>query len=94
MIPDEIGGYRKGLAPPGEEKSSALLSFSAAPTPILFPPLLSWTHYLILMRVENQQARAFYEIEAGRESWSTRELERQVAALLYERVADTAFSFA
>ncbi len=38
-------------------------------------------------RVENPQARAFYEIEAGRESWSTRELERQVGSLLYERVA-------
>ncbi len=33
------------------------------------------------------RARAFYEIEAARESWSTRELERQVASLLYERVA-------
>ena len=53
----------------------------------IFPPLLSWTHYLFLIRVENPQARAFYEIEAARESWSTRELERQVASLLYERVA-------
>ncbi len=54
---------------------------------MLFPPLLSWTHYLIPMRVESPRARAFYEIEAARESWSTRELERQVASLLYERVA-------
>jgi predicted nuclease of restriction endonuclease-like (RecB) superfamily len=54
---------------------------------VLFPPLLSWSHYLALMRIENPQARAFYEIEAAREVWSTRELERQIVSLLYERLA-------
>jgi len=54
---------------------------------VLFPPLLSWTHYLALIRVDAPQARAFYEIEAAREGWSTRELERQIASLLYERLA-------
>ena len=39
------------------------------------------------MRVVNETARAFYEIEAVRESWSSRELERQVASLLFERLA-------
>jgi predicted nuclease of restriction endonuclease-like (RecB) superfamily len=33
------------------------------------------------MRVANPDARAFYETEAARESWSTRELERQIASL-------------
>ena len=41
----------------------------------------------MLLRVQNEQARAFYEIEAARESWSVRELERQVAALLFERLS-------
>jgi serine/threonine protein kinase len=52
-----------------------------------FPPILGWSHYLALLRVHDQQARAFYEIEAAREAWSVRELERQIAALLFERLA-------
>ncbi len=39
------------------------------------------------MRITNPDARAFYEIEASREGWSTRQLERQVGALLFERLA-------
>ncbi|HWO18723.1 MAG TPA: PDDEXK nuclease domain-containing protein [Kofleriaceae bacterium] len=53
----------------------------------MFPPQLGWTHYLVLLRVTNPMARAFYEIEAVREGWSSRELERQVASLLFERLA-------
>jgi hypothetical protein len=37
----------------------------AATGPAPFPPYLGWTHYLILMRVANPTARAFYEIEAA-----------------------------
>lgn len=65
-------------------KGSSALSFS---TGALFPPTLSWTHYLVLMRITRPDARAFYEIECSREAWSTRELERQVASLLFERLA-------
>jgi predicted nuclease of restriction endonuclease-like (RecB) superfamily len=53
----------------------------------MFPPALGWTHYLILMRVANPTARAFYEIEAVRECWSTRQLERQIGSLLFDRLA-------
>jgi predicted nuclease of restriction endonuclease-like (RecB) superfamily len=52
-----------------------------------FPSALGWTHYLILMRVPRPEARAFYEIEAVREAWSTRQLERQIGALLFDRLA-------
>lgn len=52
-----------------------------------FPQSLSWTHYLILLKVTNPAARSFHEIEAAREGWSSRELERQVASLLFERLA-------
>lgn len=38
---------------------------------------LSWTHYRLLLKVENPLARAFYEGEAAQGAWSTRELERQ-----------------
>lgn len=48
---------------------------------------LSWTHYRILLRVENPDARSFYENEAVNARWSTRELERQVNSLLFERLA-------
>ncbi|MBM4320485.1 MAG: DUF1016 domain-containing protein, partial [Deltaproteobacteria bacterium] len=48
---------------------------------------LGWSHYLILTRVRDPQAREFYEIEAAREAWATRQLERQIASLLFERLA-------
>lgn len=50
-------------------------------------PNFSWTHYRILLRVDKPQARAFYEIEAIKNNWSARELERQKNSLLYERLA-------
>jgi predicted nuclease of restriction endonuclease-like (RecB) superfamily len=49
-------------------------------------PHLSWTHYRLLTKVESEQARSFYEIEAVRNHWSSRELERQIGSLLYERL--------
>jgi predicted nuclease of restriction endonuclease-like (RecB) superfamily len=51
-----------------------------------FSSELSWTHYRLLMRVENQQARSFYEIEAVQGRWSTPDLERQINSLLFERL--------
>jgi predicted nuclease of restriction endonuclease-like (RecB) superfamily len=50
-------------------------------------PNLSWTHYRTLLRVDKREARDFYEIEATRNNWSARELERQIDSLLYERLA-------
>lgn len=48
---------------------------------------LSWTHYRLLLRVDNPDARAFYEAEAVNARWSTRELERQINSLLFDRLA-------
>lgn len=48
---------------------------------------LSWSHYLILMRIERVEERRFYEIEAAQQDWSVRELSRQVGSCLYERLA-------
>ena len=48
---------------------------------------LSWSHYLILMRIENTDERAFYEVEAANNNWSLRELERQLKSSLFERLA-------
>lgn len=48
---------------------------------------LCWTHYRLLLRVQKPEARAFYEVEAANEKWSTRQLERQINSLLFERLA-------
>lgn len=48
---------------------------------------LSWSHYLVLMRIENPEARSFYEIECTQQQWSVRQLSRQVGSSLYERLA-------
>jgi predicted nuclease of restriction endonuclease-like (RecB) superfamily len=50
-------------------------------------PNLSWTHYRTLLRVDKPEARAFYEIEAIKNNWAAREMERQINSLLYERLA-------
>ena len=47
---------------------------------------LSWTHYRLLMRVENDNARQFYTDEAVKSQWSTRQLERQINIFFYERL--------
>jgi len=52
----------------------------------LFSAALAWSHYVVLIRVTRPEARAFYEIEAARECWSVRELERQIGALLFDRL--------
>ena len=49
-------------------------------------PELSWTHYRILLRVENPQARDWYMVEAVSQHWSSRALERQIGTLYYERL--------
>jgi DUF1016 N-terminal domain len=51
-----------------------------------FQPDLSWSHYRILMRVQKPDARSFYEVECAKARWSVRELERQIASLLWERL--------
>lgn len=66
VIPEELGQYKKGSARLSQsndaavsKKGAALLSQSQNVAPVIFPPLLSWTHYLTLMRVDNSEARAF-----------------------------------
>lgn len=47
---------------------------------------LSWTHYRMLSRVENEQARQWYMNEAIEQNWSSRALDRQIGTLYYERL--------
>ncbi|NUM44296.1 MAG: DUF1016 domain-containing protein [Anaerolineales bacterium] len=47
---------------------------------------LSWSHYRLIMRVDNPKARAYYLREAAEQNWSTRQLERNIHTLYYERL--------
>lgn len=46
----------------------------------------SWTHYKLLLPLENAEKIEFYEIEASKNNWSSRQLERQINSQLYERL--------
>lgn len=51
------------------------------------PTELSWSHYLELIKIEEEPKRNFYLKEAINSRWSVRELQRQKNSLLYERLA-------
>lgn len=47
---------------------------------------LTWTHWRLLMRVEDPVAREFYIQECASQGWSTRTLERQIGTLVHQRL--------
>jgi predicted nuclease of restriction endonuclease-like (RecB) superfamily len=47
---------------------------------------LSWTHYKLLLTIDNEAKREYYSLEAGKNNWSSRQLERQINSQLYERL--------
>ena len=49
---------------------------------------LSWSHYRLLISVENEEARAYYLEEARKSLWSVRELQRQINSFYYERLIE------
>lgn len=49
-------------------------------------PKLTWSHYRRLISVENEQARIWYMNEAADSVWSTRQMDRQISTLYYERL--------
>jgi predicted nuclease of restriction endonuclease-like (RecB) superfamily len=59
--------------------------FSLAELAQRFP--LSWSAYVRLLAIKNEQAREFYEIESLRGGWSVRQLDRQIGSQFYERTA-------
>jgi predicted nuclease of restriction endonuclease-like (RecB) superfamily len=69
---------------PAEKRNAARSEFTRFPT--MLPPELSWTHFRLLLGVENRQAREWYMREAADQHWSTRQLERQISVLYYERL--------
>ncbi|WP_320936340.1 YhcG family protein [Enterocloster lavalensis] len=47
---------------------------------------LSWSHYRLLMRVNDEKARLFYTEEAVKSGWSVRQLQRQINTMFYHRI--------
>jgi predicted nuclease of restriction endonuclease-like (RecB) superfamily len=47
---------------------------------------LNWSHYKLLLSVDNQDKREFYVIETTKNNWSSRQLERQIDSSLFERL--------
>ena len=78
-----VGG--KGQTPSDQSSEALISSTDGDPTLPVFP--LSWSHYVRLMSVQNDEARRFYETEALRGGWTTRQLHRQIGTQFYERTA-------
>ena len=49
-------------------------------------PQLNWSQYRMLIAIDNDSKREYYELESANNSWSGRELERQINSSLYERL--------
>jgi predicted nuclease of restriction endonuclease-like (RecB) superfamily len=79
--------FGKGFSPDNlENMRKFYLAYSISET-VSRKFILSWSHYLVLMKIENPQERSFYEIESAENDWSMRELKRQYNSSLYERLA-------
>ncbi len=50
---------------------------------------LTWSHYRLLIKVKNEQARLWYMNEAAEQAWSSRQLDRQISVLYYERLLNS-----
>jgi predicted nuclease of restriction endonuclease-like (RecB) superfamily len=71
----------------GKSKRDAVRLVSAEePIRLTASDELSWSHYRLLMQVEDPAAREWYMNEAAEQHWSTRQLERQISVLYYERL--------
>ena len=83
--------YRERIPqPPGGESvrqpEAEILHSPGGESSVGFHPNLSWSHYRALMKVDDADARTFYEAEAVRANWSRRDLERQINSLYHQRL--------
>lgn len=65
----------------------ARLFYIAFPKSATLSHLLSWSHYLEILKVSDPLAQKFYALESARSNWSVRELRRQIDSSLFERYA-------
>jgi predicted nuclease of restriction endonuclease-like (RecB) superfamily len=75
----------KSLPSPERDGNSQAAPSKSSSMHVRFP--LPWTHYVRLLAVRNGHARAFYETEALRGGWTSRQLDRQIDSQFYERTA-------
>ena len=69
----------------GQTLSGQLSATDRNDISVRFP--LSWSHYCLLVRIDEPVKRDFYETESIRGNWSVRQLDRQIQSMLYERTA-------
>jgi len=81
QIPQTISAKSSAMVP---AKSPIPQTVSAKLTN-KFP--LSWSHYILLLNIDNRDERRFYEIESKQNNWSLSELKRQFNSGIYERLA-------
>jgi predicted nuclease of restriction endonuclease-like (RecB) superfamily len=72
---------------PDDSKSASLMRIFGNEIYDELPFHLTWTHYIQLLKIKNEDERNFYEIEAAANNWSVRELQRQYNSALFERLA-------
>lgn len=72
------------MFPKGYSKSHALRGFLSN-----LRSELTWTHYKLIMRADTKPARDYYMDEAADQNWSTRQLERNINSLYYQRMLST-----
>ena len=68
-------------------KSAIHLNSAIALRNLKAPFQLSWSHYVQLLKIEDEKERNFYEIESVKQNWSLNELKRQYHSSVYERLA-------
>lgn len=82
-----LNEFGKGFSPTNiKQMRSFYLTYSKSQT-VSDEFKLSWSHYIKLMRIDDENERHFYEIETIKNNWSLRELERQYNSALYTRLA-------
>ncbi|MCK4325165.1 DUF1016 family protein [bacterium] len=75
---------KKGLKSKIRTLSGGLTAVPLEKVSKIFP--LSWSLYIRLLSVDDEQVRNFYEAEAIRGAWSVRQLDRQISSQFYERI--------
>ena len=79
--------FKKIVQPPTGQFRKPLKTVESTIGQSSSPFALSWTHYVQLLKIDDNNERSFYEIEAAKGNWSVRELQRQFNSSLYERLA-------
>lgn len=84
-VPEKRNALRSKSSSAMKRDAPGLESGTPGAAPSIRPEL-SWTHYRLLLGVEDPRAREWYMSEAASQHWSTRQLERQISVLYYERL--------